>query len=100
MGAATELNQRIVLDCLIMRAVPRELAFEQDEAVDGEGRGCKAAVSLDEDIRGPARPPFPARQGDVRMEGAPLGLEADRLADGLDLSGQWHKPRLRLHFRP
>src|SRR4249919_2353844 len=83
-----------------MRAVAREAAFEQGECVDREWRRAERAVAGDE-VLGVARPAaFPARQRDVGMEGATLGLEADREADPLDFGGERGERRLGLDPGP
>src|SRR5690348_16679176 len=68
-----------------MRAVAREAAFEKREGVDLEGFRKQAALPLEE-IRNLARAAaFPAGEGDVRVEGAVLRLQADSQARALHL---------------
>src|SRR5579884_1597181 len=87
-------------DSLIMRAVAGEAAFEQGEGVHLERIGNDAAFALEE-IRDLARPPpFPARERDMRVEGAMLGLQADLLARSLGLGRERGERFLRLYARP
>src|SRR4051794_30954108 len=83
-----------------MRAVAREAAFEQSEAVDRERLRREAAGAVEEagDLAGPAA--LPARQRDMRVEGAALGREAGRLARALDLGGERGERRLRFDAGP
>ena len=83
-----------------MRAVARQAAFEQDELADLERLGDEAAAA-GEEVGELARPAaFPAGQGDVRVEGAALGLQPDRLAGALDLGGEGGERLLRLDPGP
>ena len=71
-----------------MRAVAGEAAFEEGEFVHAERFRREAAGALEEarDLAGAAA--FPARERDVWMKGAALGLEANCDARPLDLGGK------------
>jgi hypothetical protein len=62
-----------------MRAVTREVALEQREVGDLERRRRQAARTLQEVVGLAGSPAFPARQRDVRMEGAMLWLELKKM---------------------
>ena len=83
-----------------MCAVSRQAAFEQDEAVDGERLRRQAAAALEEVVHFARAAAFPAGKGDVRVERAALGFEADRLAPALDLGGERGERRFRLNPGP
>jgi hypothetical protein len=71
-----------------MRAVSRELAFEQAEGVDRERLRGDGGVSLEE-IRDFARAAaFPAGEGDMRVEGAAFGLQPDGESGARGLRGE------------
>ena len=57
-------------------------------------------VALEEICDFAAAAAFPARERDVRMECAALGLEADLLTGALDLGGESGKRRLRFDAGP
>src|SRR5438270_8668489 len=84
-GASAE---RITRDLLVMGAVPGEVAFEQGELGHFKRVRREAAVAFKKIMHRAAAPAFPAGEGDVRMKGAALGLEAILLADALDLGGE------------
>ena len=83
-----------------MRAVAGEVAFEQGEGVDLERVGDEGGVAIEEAGSLVRAAPFPAGEGDVRVERAALGLEADRLARPLDLCGERRDRRLGLDAGP
>ena len=83
-----------------MRAVARQVAFEQDEAVDREGVRHEVLAAVEEalDLARPAA--FPAGERDVRMERSALGLEAGADAGPLDLRGERGDRLLRVDGGP
>src|SRR3954469_23271925 len=83
-----------------MRAVARQAAFEQAEAVDFERLRGEAAGAVEEIRELAAAAALPPRQRDVRVEGTALGLEADRLARALDLGGERGEGSFRLDSGP
>ena len=83
-----------------MRAVAREAAFEQDEFGDLERLGTRPRVAFEEACTSRVAAAFPTGERDVGMVGAALGLEADRLADALDLGGERGEWLLGLDARP
>jgi len=52
MGRKQTLEQIESRDLFVVRTVTRQLAFEEDEAVDGEGFGMKVAVAPEEGVDG------------------------------------------------
>src|SRR4029453_17773164 len=89
-----KLIERIGCDRFVVRAVPGELAFEQDETVDIERFGCQSARAFQEVSDFAASAAFPAGKCDVRMKGAMLGFKADADASALDLGGKRRDRRL------
>ena len=83
-----------------MGAVARQVAFEQDEAVDFERRRCEPRATLLEVAGGRGALPLVARQGDVRVEGAMLGLQARGDAGAVDLGGELGDRLFRLDPGP
>ena len=79
------LSERVVRHLLVMGAVAGEAAFEEGEGIHLPRFGDQAALAVEEagDLAGSAA--FPAGEGDVRVKGAVLGLEADLLTGALDL---------------
>ena len=59
-----------------MGAMTGELAFEQDEAVDLEGIGVEVGIAAKEGFHCLRIAAVPSGEGDVRCEGAALGLDA------------------------
>src|SRR5437763_730345 len=99
-GENEKLRKRVVRDCLIMGAVAGEAAFEEGESSDLEGFGNQDAPAFEKTLHFARAAAFPASECDVRMVGAALGLEADRLADALDLGGKRAGRLFRLHACP
>src|SRR5688500_7330605 len=66
-----------------MRAVAGEAAFVEDEVVDPERLGSEGPA-VEERANLAAARAAPAGEGDVGVEGAAFGDEADGLADTLD----------------
>src|SRR5438270_3798722 len=85
---------------LIMGAVAREAAFKEGELGYHEGLRREAAAAFEEIVDFARAAAFPAGEGDVRVKGAALGLEAILLADALDLRGEGSDGRLGLHAGP
>src|SRR5437868_10286091 len=83
-----------------MRAVAGEAAFEQAECVYRKRLGHQALRPLEEARELARAAAFPARQRDVRVKGAPFGLEPDGEAGALDLGGEGGDRRLGLDARP
>src|SRR5690242_5994491 len=83
-----------------MRAVAGEADFEEDEFVDVEWLRREAAAAVEEIGDFAAAAAFPARDRDVRKEGAALGFEADGQANALDLGGEGGDGRLRFDAAP
>ena len=94
MGAAVEiasrpsLNEGIARRLLIKGAVLGEATFEQDELVDLERLGSECSRAFEKGCDLTTSPALPACKGDMRMEGAPFGLEPGLLAYSLDLGGK------------
>ena len=83
-----------------MRAVAREMAFEESEFGDPKrGRGERPDALL-ELPRGVPAPPVPASHGDMRMKGAPLRLQPGLDACPIDLGGKLGNRLSRLDARP
>src|SRR4029079_16744303 len=87
-------------DLFVMRTVAREAAFEQAEALDGERARGEAARAIEEGGDLAAAAAFPAGERNVRVEGAALGLEGNRLAQALDLGGEGDQRSLWLDAGP
>jgi hypothetical protein len=87
-GTGEKVAKRIALDLLVVSAVTGQPAFEQDEGIDLEWLRREAAVAFEEGSSFPRPAAFPAGEGDVRVKGAALGLEAGRLAGALDPGGE------------
>src|SRR5436305_2015802 len=81
----SKLDQGVSSDRLVVRAVPGDAAFEEDEGVDLPRLAGKAPLALQEACELAGAAALPSRERDVRVKGAALGLEADVLADPLDL---------------
>src|SRR5687768_17095822 len=99
-GEASGVAEPILGHRLVMRAVAREVALEQDEAVDLERLRGEAAVALEEGVGGASAAAVPAGERDVRVEGSPLGLDSGPGAGTLDPGGQVRDRRLRLDPGP
>ena len=69
-----------------MRPVAREVAFEQGEFAHRERRRREVGVAPLEGCDGFGVAAVPAGQGDVRVEGAALGLDAGADAGAVDLA--------------
>src|SRR5215218_8815523 len=80
--------KRISRDLLIMRAMAREVAFEQAEGVDIKGLGDECRSAFEKAGRLVTSPALPTGKGDVRMICALLGRQARRLARAFDAGGK------------
>jgi hypothetical protein len=83
-----------------MRTVAREAAFEQNEPVDLERVRPKPLLSFKEVLHLERPMSLPPRQGDVRMEGPALRLQADLLTRSFDFRGDGSERRLGRDARP
>jgi hypothetical protein len=71
-------DQRIFRHGLVMSAVTGEVAFEEGEAFRRERARCEAPVAFEEPLDCWRRAAVPAREGDVRVEGAIPARAAER----------------------
>ena len=71
-----------------MRAVTRQAAFEQGEAIRRERWRSEASAALGEGVRRAPRVAAEASERHVGVKGAALGFEAGGLAGALDLRGE------------
>ena len=69
-----------------MRAVARQPALEQDEALDRKRRRGERAAALEEVVRADTLLTAIAGDRDMGMEGAVLGLDAGGLAGAITLA--------------
>src|SRR4051794_3605043 len=83
-----------------MRAVFRQAAFEEGETIDVPQLGNERAFAVEVIGELACAAAFPAGEGDVRVVGAALRLEADALADPLNLGGKGGERLLRFHAGP
>src|SRR5829696_2992335 len=70
-------------DRFVLRAVAAEAAFEKGDGVDREVVAAKRRVAGEERVERLTRSAAPAGEGDVRVESAALGRQADADADAL-----------------
>ena len=94
------LNRRKCANRLIMRAVAAEVALVEVEGVDRERLADQGGVAREEGVERGRGPAAPAREGDVRVEGAALGRQAGTDADALDLGGERGERAARLDPGP
>ena len=81
-------GERIVGDRLIMRAIAAEVALVEVEGADDEWLADQRRLAGEVGVERDGGAAAAARQGDVGMEGAALGREANADADPFDLGGE------------